>query len=299
MIALLAGCVAPVVTLDDPRTRWLADGWTRIEAPTHLPSGEVGRDAVEVWVRLPDGEAIRSEALADGRTGLVFPAGTVADRVEWRGEGRERRIVDVRGTRLDDDGARTHHVYQPIVRDPDAPLLGVEWPAGDADATAVALDRFVAAVRPHRPDADGWERLYRSKHACDACHVADRPDNTVPGEHGLVNRGTDVQGWFTPSTLLSDTVPGEAYGAWSGDRTDPHVVPSCPEARAGRTCADGAVPRWRLDAAAAVAAGSPHALAHCAAVRWLRDHLAPGDAALADGGALGGHPCLSTDLPQE
>lgn len=279
----MAGCATPVLsTLDGPRTHWRGDGWVEVVAANHLPSGEVGRDAVEVWVQLPPGERIHTETLPDGRLGLVFPVGTVADRVEWRGTGAARRIVDVRGTRVEVDGQRTHHVYQPIARDPDAALLGVEWPAGDADLAAAALDRYVAAVRPRRPDPDAWERSYRSKHGCDGCHVAGRPDNTFSGEYGLVNRGTDAQGWFTPSTVAAGAVPGEGYGAWNGDRTDPYLTPSCPEARLRPTCDDGAVPVWTLDLRSAIAAGDSHALAHCASLGWLRDHLDPDDPAFGE-----------------
>lgn len=277
MIPWLAGCAAPgLLALEDPRDL-AARGAVRLVPAVPLPSAVAGADTVEVWVTLPDGGLLETEALADGRPALRFPAGSSADRVEWRGEGPARRIVDVRGTTLGEDGARTHHVYQPVRRDPDAALVGVEWPAGDEAASAEALDRFVAAVRPRRPDPDAWERPYRGKHGCDGCHTRERPPNPTPGAYGLVNRGTDGQGWFTPSTLLADHVPGEAYGA--------PAHPDHPFLRRS----DGAVPTWSLDLPAALAAGDPLAEAHCASIGWIADHLRPGDAAE---GWLSEHPCL-------
>jgi hypothetical protein len=291
VIALLAGCAEPaLLTRADPVSAWVREGWVQLVPSSHLPSGEAGRDATEVWVFLPDGAELRTERSADGRVGLVFPPGSAADRVEWRGEGVERRVVDVRGTSILDDGARWHHVYQPIRRDPHAALVGVAWPAGDPVASAVALDQLVAEVRPHRPDPDAWERQYRSKHGCDGCHLADRLPNERPGEHGLVNRGTDAQGWFTPSTVLATAVPAEAYGAWHGDRTDPHATPSCAEGREHARCDDGTVPTWTLDLPTALAEGSAHAAAHCASVAWIADHLAPDDPSRV---GLADHPCLS------
>ncbi len=280
MIVWLAGCSGPpVLSLDDPRSVWAEGGDAVQVVPAgHLPSGEVNRDATEVWVTLPPGGELATEVLAGGRLGLSFPPGTSADRVEWRGDGDARRIVDVRGTTLEADGPRSHHVWVPVRRDPDASLVGVSWPAGDLVAADEALDALVAAVAPHRPEPAAWEQQYRSKHGCDACHTLDRPDNLAAGDHGLVNRGTDGQGWFTPSTVLAPDVPVETYGAWRGDDLDPYIVRD-----------DGPVPRVHLDVARGLAAADPHTLAHCRSVAWVVDHLRAGDPARE---RLAAHPCL-------
>lgn len=214
------------------------------------------RDAeIQVWMRLPEGA--RTRTASDGRAVLDLPPGTLADRVELR----RGRVVDVRGTTLGEDGRRVHHVYKAIPRISRDHLVGASWPADDPAAAREAIDGFMAVLADH-----GVPRLesMRAKLDCDGCHVVDRPANRTPREHGLVARGTDGAGFFTPSTLLGDTVPVESYGLRP---TDPHLVVSCadqPVAAEVQRCADGTLPLVGLDLDAALALDDPHALAFVA-----------------------------------
>ena len=183
------------------------------------------------------------------------------------------RVVDVRGTRIDAEGQRWHHVYQPVSKDPSAALVGAEWRSGDSAAAEAAKDGFIDALaKSDRKNLDG----VRSKLGCDGCHTLDRLPNTRPGEHGIVARGTDGAGFFTPSTLLADAAPLEVYGV-DPNPGAPFTTITCadgnpPEIRAKRVrCASG-VPTAHVDVAAAAEAGDPHALAVVAS----REHLLGG-----------------------
>lgn len=239
-----------------------ADGF-QVVPPVALPRPTANGD-VEVWVELP-GAGLHERS--DGARVLHYAPGTRADRVEFRTTRTGRRVVDVRGTTLDAAGQRWHHVYQPVSTDPDAALLGVEWPAGDPELAELAIDRFIAAL-----DAHGRKNLdsVRAKLDCESCHLRDRPDNQRPGEHGLVARGTDGAGFFTPSTLLADEAPAESYGIHAGPA--PFTTWTCAGVEVPadtRRCADGSVARIRVDAAAAALATD----ARWAAVETSREHL--------------------------
>jgi hypothetical protein len=223
------------------------DGAFAVVPPVRLPVPAEGKH-VEIWLSVPDGATIGHR---DGRIG-PYPPGTIADRVEFRGE----RVVDVRGTRIDAEGRRVHHVFKPV---PGASaLLGAAWFADDPIDTAAAIDRLMDGLEArgvHRTDA------IRRKLDCESCHTADRPDNTTRREHGLVNRGTDAAGFFTVATLLAESVPLEHYGH-DANLADPDVLVRCPEGTATRgvhaTCPGDAVPRAVL----AADADSAHARAH-------------------------------------
>ncbi|MEZ4235364.1 MAG: hypothetical protein R3F59_04235 [Myxococcota bacterium] len=275
-----------------PFAPWAEGGFVQMVPPVHLPQPAVGD--VQSWLRLPPGGRVALVDAPDGRRVLSYPPGTVADRVETAGEGEAARVVDVRGTRIDADGRRWHHVYR-SGGDPQAPLVGMEWPAGDAALASAGADAFVDALR-----TAGVTRhldAVRGKLDCDGCHAVSRADNERQREHGLVNRGTDAAGWFTPGTVLADSVPVEAYGQRDPNLTDLWITLRCGDqiveapATGHPSCGDARVPRGTLDLAGALAAHDPHALAVCASWRALvdagadaaPDHPCTGEA-LADGG---------------
>ncbi len=297
-LVLLAACAAPDLphevrrdAITSPRTHW--DAWVEMVPPVHVPQPGPGDPQVRVHLRLPDGGRVSLVETADGRRVPSWPPGTIADRVETRGD----RVVDVRGTSIDAQGRRWHHVYRPGHRHPAAPPVGVEVPAGHPDAGRRAVEVFLDArgdteIVKASKDPEAHLQAVRDKLDCDGCHVPLRPDNTVKGEHGLVSRGTDAAGWFVPATVLAADVPLETWGRYDPNLADPFVRARCPSGevtlpQAGKghaSCADGALPRAALDVPAALAANDAHALGYCASWRHLVSHL-------EDAGAFAGHPC--------
>ncbi len=301
--ALGCRCQAPsdgarLVSIDDPLHHW--DSAIELVPPVHLPQPIAGRTLVTVQLQLPEGGGVTLEPGPDGRLLPSWPPGTVADRVEYRGAPGATRVVDVRGTRIAADGRRWHHVYRIAENDRRAPLRGATWPAGDPALAESTIDAFLADLRTAplasaARDPDAYIAAIRKKLDCDACHVPTRPENRRRGEHGLVNRGTDHAGWFTPQTLLSASAPLEFYGAFDPNLADPHVRVSCPEGepiapsgkRKHATCPDGSVPTGTLDVAAALDAGDAHAAGYCRTASYLMDHLHDS----ADPATRDGHPC--------
>lgn len=260
---VLVGCRAdappPGVTdlrIDDPLEHHVREGFMQLVPPVHMPSSSAQRDQVEIWVKVPDDALIELSFDPAGRPTLEFPPGTLADRVEWFGTGDERRIVDIRGTRIEADGAQTFYVYRPTAPDPRAPLFGLEWARGDAALQQVATEYFVAKVAEHAPVAGMPEARrtkildgVRARNACAGCHGLSRPENETPRQHGLVDRGTDRSGLFTPQTVLWDEVPLEVYGAHDRSWDDPAIEVRCagtPVTGPGRRCPDGGIARGRL-----------------------------------------------------
>lgn len=290
-MAMASGCgdatVRPV-DLDDPLHHFARTAQP-IAVPLSVPQPADGD--VTVWLALPAAGTPHRVEAPDGRTVLAYPPGTVADRVEAAGHGAARRIVDVRGTRIDADGRRWHHVYRATRRDPDAALIGVEWPAGDAAAQAAAADALIARLTAAGVTGAGVSDAVRAKLDCDACHQVLRPDGVALGEHGVVARGTDAAGWFTPSAALDPEAYGpiEAYGARNPASTDPFVEVTCPNDQppdvfAGRpVCPDRAVPVGRLRLAEALAARDDHAEAVCRTHAWLVDALGAAPTAVCGG----------------
>ncbi|MBL4684511.1 MAG: hypothetical protein JKY37_07980 [Nannocystaceae bacterium] len=294
-IALLAvGCSKPAapegvtaLAMADPREHWAKEGFVQLVPPIHMPSSDLQRDQVEIWARLPEGSTVTKQVSPNGSpVGLLFPPGSMLDRVEYGYIGGKRYVVDVRGTRIDEAGAQWFHVYR---RDASG-LFGYEWARADGAAheraTDALIDRLSATHNTKNSDGEtvrpAWIDAVRRKNACAACHPPSRLTNDRQGAHGLVNRGTDASGFFTPWTVFENEIPLERYGGHDRSETDGYTEVVCPagdtrtQTEGGRArCASGAVPRGRYDLAAARAAGDPRALKICTARRYLVAHLSP------------------------
>lgn len=269
--------------IDDPGTHHVREGFTQLVPPVHLPSSSPDRDQVEIWVKLPDGVVIALAEDDAGRPTLELPPGTLADRVEWYGEGAARRIVDIRGTRIEPDGAQSFYVYRPTAPDPRAPLFGLEWRRGDPAVQRAATEHLVAKVAALPPVADMAEGRrreilegVRGRNQCAGCHVLARPENEAPHQHGLVDRGTDRSGFFTPHTVLWDEAPLEAYGAHDRSWDDPAIEVRCggaPVTEPGRRCPDGSIARGRLRWDATEPEARAWLAAVCESRAWIAAHV--------------------------
>lgn len=277
------------VRIEDPSTHHAREGFTQLVPPAHLPSSSPDRDQVEIWVRLPETAVLTLLEDQAGRPTLEFPPGTLADRVEWHGDGDDRRIVDIRGTRIEPDGAQTFYVYRPTAPDPRAPLFGLEWRRGDADVQRAATEHLVSKLAALPPVADMAEPRrqeildgVRGRNQCSGCHGLSRPENETPRQHGLVDRGTDRSGFFTPQTVLWDEVPLEAYGAYDRSWDDPAIEVRCAEAPAaqpGRRCPEGSIARGRLRWGATEPNARTWLASVCESRAWIAAHVSEGDRA--------------------
>ena len=289
------------LAVDDPHARWFHGEFVQMVPPVHMPSPRAHRDEVEVWLHT---DAID---LVEGGTDtarLRFVGATVADRIEWTGEGDARRIVDVRGTELGADGSCAHHVLRPVDETPEAALFGLAWPCDEPTAQAWVDDHMrerLAAMPPfvRMPDERRAQALdgFVQRNDCDGCHIEGRADADRIGAYGAVSRGTDASGFFAPQSVLRDEMPLEAYGAFDRNTTDPSISvrcavgePTLEEARPGVhrwRCADRQVPRARVDWAVLARTDRARLDQICEARRHLVDAL--GDAAGAFERAL--DPC--------
>lgn len=295
MVAGVAGCGSdappPGVTdlrLDEPMAHHVGEGYVQMVPPVHLPSSSPERDQVEIWVKLPEGPSIDVQIDAKGRPTLRFGPGTQADRVEFAGRGDMRRIVDIRGTRIEPDGRQTFYVYRPTAPNPRAPLFGVQWARDDAAAHEAATERLVATLAQMPPATAmapaARQRFFdgvRVRNGCAGCHALARPDNETPGEHGVVDRGTDLSGFFTPQTVLWDEVMLEAYSAHDRSWGDPALEIRCgdqpveaPQAGA-RRCPDGSIARGRLRWDAQEPVARAHLAEVCESRKIVLAHMTP------------------------
>ncbi|MEM6992715.1 MAG: hypothetical protein AAF721_19530 [Myxococcota bacterium] len=272
------------LSIEDPRGYWAKEGFVQLVPPIHLPSSNHQRDEVEIWMRVDKGSTI--EELSPGKdgapVGLRFPPGSVLDRVEY-GEIRGKRyVVDVRGTRTDDAGAQHFHVYRRGKRG----LFGFEWARQDEAAHARATEALIEGLGGLLPEGEpepAWFQSVRAKNACADCHGLSRQTNTTQGEFGLVNRGTDASGYFTPWTIMTNEIPLERYGGHDRSETDRYTDIRCPAGSAETTaddgrarCDGGAVPVGKYALQEALAAGEPRALQVCTARKQLAAHFSAG-----------------------
>jgi hypothetical protein len=276
--------------IDDPRGsqgHWRDNGFVEMVPPVRLPSDKSARDRIAVWLKVGTGEGqkINARRLADGRVTLVFPPGTVADRVESMGDA----VIDVRGTTLDDGGVERFHVYVAEEEAPSA-LVGWEWRRGDFDAEASATRALLAQLHKTRrrmkgepPPSEQQHRnsimIYERNNNCGACHAHDKPPTT---RGNAVHRATDASGFFVPLSVLAAELPLERHRPWEMNVGDPFLTLRC-ESGAPRlvergfarsyVCAGAEVPTARLDVPRALAADDERARAMCASRRYLHEHM--------------------------
>lgn len=294
LVAAAVGCStsAPegvtLLSIADPRNHWANEGFVQLVPGVHMPSSDHQTDQVEIWAKLPEGGVITEQAPTDdgAPVGMLFPRGSVLERVEFAfGGGGRRFMVDVRGTRIAADGRQHFHVY----RRGDAGLFGFEWARQDTAAHARATDALVKRLATHAPAKAMDETRQaaflasvRTKNACADCHAISRVTNTTQKEHGLVNRGTDASGFFTPWTVFADPSPLEFYGGHDRTESDRFSTISCPASatlgqddRGRATCTGSVVPLGHFDLVEAMAAKDPRALQICSGRRYLAEHFSP------------------------
>lgn len=271
-------------------------GLVELVPPIALPSSHPELAQVSIRAHVPHGGRIGVAPGPDGPV-LVWPPGTRMERLEWIGEGSERSLADVRGATIDAQGHVWHHNYRRTTLGPRPPMLGYAWRSDRPNAHDRAVEALVGELAD-LPPASHMKASARVKYLdgirrkddCMKCHVPHRPANMRPGEHGLVNRGTDGTGFFTPQTVFADAVVLEDYGRFDPNVHAPHVSFACADGAAPARAAadetrskrekdrvrmrcDRGVVTATYDLAAALAAGDARAARVCASRRWLAARL--------------------------
>jgi hypothetical protein len=293
------------VTIEDPATYWTRSGFVEMTPPVRLPSQD-GRERIVIWLRLPENSVLRVVHREGERATLSYPPGTVADRVDMRDARRASSVADVRGTRFE-SGQEYFHVLRSLAppgksaagpTGTAALLNGLEWKRGDAVAERRATDQMLARMAEARgledPSDDPMLTRFERRNDCGSCHARDLPERRTHDPGDLApNRGTDAGGLYTIATVLADEAPLETHRARDLNEGDPFIRVTCGDGgeaslttgrrRRHYTCADGSVPRGRIDLRAALATGDAHAQAVCASRTYLAAHMdEEGRAAFAD-----------------
>lgn len=285
------------VQLPDDLNYWPDAGFVDMVGPTRLPTEKSIQDHIAVWVRLPEKGVIKVTWLPDQkRYTLLFPPGTVADRVESMKNAKQAMLTingiqDVRGARIGADGQTWFHDYEPVPGTPGKWLKGFEWlrsggPVGDD----LAADSLIKLFYPGAPAKAKVEiAQYRRLNQCGACHVVNRPaptsteatssDNPRPR---LLLSMTDADGFYQPITVMTDTMVVRNHRPWGLNADDPYITVMCGDQRIAAitndgaryyVCADGKVPTGTLDMASALQHKDPHAFKVCKARNYLYEHM--------------------------
>jgi len=277
-----AASVEPVVIADQD-AHW--GDCVELVPPVRLPTAHPGQNRVQVFARLPETGRVAVEWLEEQRRWtLALPPGTVLDRVESLAYGEQRwTVADVRGSVLEADRL-TDHVYRPADGQPEARLLGLRWPRGDADARSEATARLLelvaerpTPVRQGPMDAEAISRLRRFND-CGHCHLPDRPAD-ADDRGDLPHRPTDRDGFFVPLSLLSSSVPISEARPVDLNAEDPYVVIACEDGSAPRRdgeslgCGGGSVPLARRDVERGMREGDPYTQRVCESRRRLHARM--------------------------
>ncbi|MEY4514581.1 MAG: hypothetical protein RLZZ450_6703 [Pseudomonadota bacterium] len=274
---------APVGTHVLPQGDRHWQGW--IELTPAIATPESGDDLTRVFATFPPTDRIRLTDSHD-RGSLRVPPGTMIDRVELRRVGGTFRVIDVRGTSFDDNGGEVFRAYRALHTGPGAPLIGVSWPRQDLASEAQARSAMRHAME-HGAGVvgDGLTRArtverYQRLLDCRGCHQINAVEHDRGGYVGP-RRPTDASGLYSLLATLTDESVVETYRPHDRNRTRAGIRYQCRDGSVARTnrgfqhlaCADGAVPRARLDVAVALKAGDPRALKLCESRRALAAFL--------------------------
>jgi len=279
------------VEIPNDESYWRRSGFVEMVPPVRLPSDTRNDNVIKVWLRIPDGQRITLEWLADQkRNTLRFPPGTIADRVETMKNERKAMLVingieDVRGATIDANGATRFHVYEPVPGGAPDRLQGFEWLRIDNAADDRAADSLIALYFPKAPpEAKAESDVFRRLNQCGACHQLNQsaPLMVGPRVPGRLNLLTDAHGFFQPITVLENTMAVRSSRPWDVNADDPFVSVWCGSERTTATtdgarrsyrCPNGEQPIGKLDIAAALAKGDAHALGVCESRKYLFAHM--------------------------
>ena len=264
---------------------WRREHFAEMVLPIHLPTNRARTDLIRVWLKIPNDRQISVRWIgSQSRYSLVYPAGTVADRVESMSD----QIEDVRGARIDENGNTFFHVYEIEPGHGTSMLVGYEWQREDVEADRQAGEELIRLLFPpgHGTSvhADHWRRgqieFFRKVNQCGACH---QPDAPVPATTVWPFRlESDSRGFFQPIAVLKNWATIRDHRSWDINADYPFVTVRCGSEKVeavsqdnyrGYHCPGERAPIGTLDLQAALKKKDGHALLLCESRRYLFTHM--------------------------
>lgn len=274
-----AAPVGPVLRMPNDRDYWKNNGFVEMVAPLRLPSNRQGTDIIQVWLKLPEIGRITAFRVNDSqedRYTLVFPPGTVADRVEF--DSPIFGVGDVRGARIDANGNSIFHVFERAPSFDYHQLVGYEWQRKDDLADVAAGEALVALFYPNANEA--IRNQFRQLNHCGACHLQNAP---APVSFASPFRYmSDAEGFFQPISVLQTEMTVRNHRPADLNSNDRFITVYCGtqpirakwnEWAIWYECPQGQVPVGKLNMAAALQARDPHALQVCQSRAYLFKHM--------------------------
>ena len=193
---------------------WEKSGFVDMVGPLQLPSDKDHLESIRVWVKVPDDRKISvSWVPSQSRYSLIYPAGTVADRVDSskNDPNSAEGVDDVRGARIDEQSNTIFHDYETVPGESDEWLKGYEWKRDGDQADKQAADALVALFFPAGTNWDpGVIQHFRQLNRCAACHQPDAPSpaTTCRARPRLAPAGCD------PAAAAAGCRARPAGGSW-------------------------------------------------------------------------------------
>lgn len=275
--------------IEDPATYWERNDFATLAPTVRLAISAVGRPHVTVRLKLPDGSVVKAKRLeAQGRHTLVFPPGTVADRVSMMRYSGGLTVADVRGSRIDDQGREWFHVYRPSGAKPNSALIGYEWlrddPAQREEATTLLVEQVRTTPRPFRRvrPSRGYVRFFARMNECESCHFADKAAGDDPDDW-LPLWPTDHVGWYVPMAVMLPELALSTTPTWHDPNVDDDLVSTRCRTGPARTrtrragswfrCDDGSVPHGVRDFARGLERNDAYTAEVCRSRRLIYRHM--------------------------
>lgn len=227
------------LTITDPLSFWGDEGYSVLVPAVRMSIPPGGRAGTAIFFKIPGETHIATSEHPSQvvPSSFVFPPGTSADRVAYVMIEKEDgepfiHVLDVRGTRIAEDGTQWFRVLRPGGSAADAPMIGYEWLRDDEKARDEATVRLLEELRdvpqpiidtPPTPQA--LARLALLNH-CEICHLPNKGPST-PDSH-LPAWPTDGSGFYVPLAVLMDHAPLSTQpGLHDPNAEDPYIETSC------------------------------------------------------------------------
>lgn len=217
-----------------PFDYWEQKGFVMLVPSVRMSIPPGGSAGTVVYFKVPGDESISLERHPSPEipASFEFPPGTEAQRVAFLvgsdsfGE-PTIEILDIRGTRIGEDGEQYYHVLRPIGSE----LAGYEWKRGDDDGRMAATRMLLEEMsrQPNPPSAGAMARIAVLNH-CEFCHVEDKGPSPPSSE--LPPWPTDGSGFYVPLGVVFDHAPLSTQPELHDPNADdPYVETTCEDDR--------------------------------------------------------------------
>ena len=275
----LGAPTGPILKVPNQVDYWKNEGFEKMEGPLRLPTDGSETDIIQVWLKLPENAKLTAQRINDSqedRYTLIYPPGTIADRIEFEiGSGG---VDDVRGSRIDVDGSPLFHVYETAPGTDQSWLEGYEWRRSDDVADVIAGEALIKLLYPHA--SQGVKNHFRQLNHCGACHEPNAPSPLTTASPFRFE--SDTQGFFQPITVLQNEMTVRDHRSRDINADDPFITVWCGNQPTKAvvsgmdrwySCPNEQAPVGKLDIVAALAAKDAHALQICESRAYLFRHM--------------------------